>query len=226
MKKKCSEKEEDIPRKDDIRIGIMGGVFDPIHIGHLFTAEEARIKFYLDKVIFVPCLHPTHKRSDHVTAVKHRLKMSYLATESNPYFEVSKIEINRPGISYTIDTIKEFRKIYGWDAGIFFITGADAFLEIETWYQKDELLKMCNFVAATRPGYDLKKLHHNFKKVLNIMEIPALAISSTDIRYRIKKGLSIKYIVLEEVREYIYQHKLYHRKVIRRDNVEKIEQIK
>lgn len=214
MKTNCKASGENSHKEDqeNIRIGIMGGVFDPIHIGHLFTAEEARIKLNLDKVIFVPCRQPTHKRNDHVTAVKHRLKMSYLATESNPFFEVSRIEIDRPGISYTIDTIKEFRKIYGWNSGIFFITGADAFLEIETWYKKDELLTICQFVAATRPGYDLSKLHENFKKVLKVMEIPALAISSTDIRHRIKNGLSIKYIVLEEVREYIFQHRLYHPK--------------
>lgn len=203
------DRKESEQNKDNARIGIMGGVFDPIHIGHLFTAEEARIKYYLDKVIFVPCLNPTHKRNGQVTDVKHRLKMSYLATNNNPYFEVSKIEINRSGPSYTIDTIREFRNIYGWDAGIFFITGADAFLEIETWYKKEELLKMCQFVAATRPGYDLNKLHQNFKEVLKIMEIPLLAISSTDIRNRIRNGLSIKYIVLEEVREYIYKNKLY-----------------
>ncbi len=187
----------------------MGGVFDPIHIGHLFTAEEARIKFCLDKIIFVPCLHPTHKRNDQITDIKHRLQMSYLAIKSNPFFEVSEIEINRPGPSYTVDTIREFRGIYGWNADIFFITGADAFLEIETWYKKDELLKLCKFVAATRPGYDLGKLNTNFKKVLYVMEIPLLAISSTDIRYRIKNDLSIKYIVLEKVRDYIYKNKLY-----------------
>ncbi len=198
-------KENKVP----VRIGIMGGVFDPIHIGHLFTAEEARIQFKLKKVIFVPCLQPTHKRNEEVSDVKHRLTMTYLAVQSNPYFEVSEIEVNRPGPSYTIDTIKEFRNIYGWEAEIYFITGADAFLEIDTWYKKDELLKLCQFVAATRPGYDLARLHNNFKKVLKIMEIPALAISSTDIRYRIKNGLSIKYIVLEEVREYIYGNKLY-----------------
>jgi len=203
------DKKENEKNKNNVRIGIMGGVFDPIHVGHLFTAEEARINYCLDKVIFVPCLNPTHKRNGQVTDVNHRLKMSYLATDNNPYFEVSKIEINRSGPSYTIDTIREFRNIYGWDAGIFFITGADAFLEIETWYKKEELLKMCQFVAATRPGYDLKKLHQNFKEVLKIMEIPLLAISSTDIRNRIRNGLSIKYIVLEEVREYIYEHKLY-----------------
>jgi nicotinate-nucleotide adenylyltransferase len=209
MKTNCREKIEDKNNTKNVRIGIMGGVFDPIHIGHLFTAEEARINYCLDKVIFVPCLNPTHKRNDQVTDVRHRLKMSYLATDSNPYFEVSKIEINRSGPSYTIDTIKEFRRIYGWDAKIFFITGADAFLEIETWYKKEELLTMCQFVAATRPGYDLHKLNNNFKEILKIMEIPLLAISSTDIRNRIRNGLSIKYIVLEEVRDYIYRNKLY-----------------
>ena len=209
MKMHHRDKKENEQNKNNARIGIMGGVFDPIHIGHLFTAEEARINYDLDKVIFVPCLNPTHKRNGQVTDVKHRLKMSYLATDNNPYFEVSKIEINRSGPSYTIDTIREFRNIYGWDTGIFFITGADAFLEIETWYKKEELLKMCQFVAATRPGYDLNKLHQNFKEVLKIMEIPLLAISSTDIRNRIRNGLSIRYIVLEGVREYIYKHKLY-----------------
>ena len=192
-----------------LKLGVMGGVFDPIHIGHLFTAEEARIKFNLHKVIFVPSLQPIHKRNDQITDIKHRLKMTYLAAEGNPYFEVSEIEVNRPGPSYTIDTIKEFRKIYGWQTDIYFITGADAFLEIDTWYKKDELLTLCQFVAATRPGYDLDKLNDNFKKVLKIMEIPALAISSTDIRTRVKSSLNIKYIVLEEIREYIYRHKLY-----------------
>jgi nicotinate-nucleotide adenylyltransferase len=209
MKGNCKEKKEDNKNNENVRIGIMGGVFDPIHIGHLFTAEEARINFCLDKVIFVPCLNPTHKRNDQVTGIRHRLKMSYLAIESNPYFEVSKIEVNRAGPSYTIDTIKEFRNIFGWDAKIFFITGADAFLEIETWYKKEELLAMCQFVAATRPGYDLNKLNNNFKKVLKIMEIPLLAISSTDIRNRIRNNLSIKYIVVDGVREYIYKNKLY-----------------
>ena len=208
---KINNREKSEPEKihNNVRIGIMGGVFDPIHIGHLFTAEEARNNLSLDKVIFVPCLNPTHKRNDRVTTIKHRLQMTYLAIKDNPYFEVSKIEINRPGPSYTIDTIKEFRKIYGWDAEIFFITGADAFLEIESWYKKEELFTMCQFVAATRPGYDLDKLNPNFKRVLKIMEIPLLAISSTDIRFRIKNKLSIKYIVLEEIRKYIYDNKLY-----------------
>lgn len=196
-------------RAKNAKIGIMGGVFDPIHIGHLFTAEEARIKFDLDTVFFVPCLHPAHKRNDRVTEIKHRLAMSYLAIKSNPFFKVSEIEINRPGPSYTIDTIKGFREMFGWEAGIYFITGADAFLEIGTWHEHAELFKICTFVAATRPGYDLTKLNDSFKDKLNIMEIPALAISSTDIRFRIRNQLSIKYIVIDEVLEYIYQNQLY-----------------
>jgi nicotinate-nucleotide adenylyltransferase len=209
MSKNQKELYKTSPNKNNGRLGIMGGVFDPIHIGHLFTAEEARMRLKLDKVIFVPCLQPSHKRNDLVTDIKHRLKMTYLAIEDNPFFEVSEIEVNRSGPSYTIDTIKEFRKIFGWQTDIFFITGADAFLEIDSWYKKDELLKLCRFVAATRPGYDLNKLHNNFKDTLQIMEIPALAISSTDIRYRVKSNLSIKYIVLDVVRIYIYENKLY-----------------
>jgi nicotinate-nucleotide adenylyltransferase len=209
MSNNQKELQKTSSRKESNKIGIMGGVFDPIHIGHLFTAEEARMRLNLDKVIFVPCLQPSHKRSDLVTDIKHRLKMTYMAIEDNPFFEVSEIEVNRSGPSYTIDTIKEFRKIYGWQTDIFFITGADAFLEIDSWYKKDELLKLCKFVAATRPGYDLNKLNNNFKDVLQIMEIPALAISSTDVRYRVKNSLSIKYIVLDVVRKYIYVNKLY-----------------
>lgn len=209
MSKNQKELYKTSPSKNNGRLGIMGGVFDPIHIGHLFTAEEARMRLKLDKVIFVPCLQPSHKRNDLVTDIKHRLKMTYLAIEDNPFFEVSEIEVNRSGPSYTIDTIKEFRKIFGWQTDIFFITGADAFLEIDSWYKKDELLKLCRFVAATRPGYDLNKLHNNFKDTLQIMEIPALAISSTDVRYRVKSNLSIKYIVLDVVRIYIYENKLY-----------------
>ncbi len=209
MSKNQKELYKTSPNKNNGRLGIMGGVFDPIHIGHLFTAEEARMRLKLDKVIFVPCLQPSHKRNDLVTDIKHRLKMTYLAIEDNPFFEVSEIEVNRSGPSYTIDTIKEFRKIFGWQTDIFFITGADAFLEIDSWYKKDELLKLCRFVAATRPGYDLNKLHNNFKDTLQIMEIPALAISSTDVRYRVKSNLSIKYIVLDVVRIYIYENKLY-----------------
>ena len=187
----------------------MGGVFDPIHYGHLFTAEEARVEFKLDKVIFVPCRLPAHKRENSISDPEHRYLMTVLATCNNQFFEVSKVEINRPGPSYSIDTVKEFLKKYNQRVKIFFITGADAFLEINSWYKSEELIKICQFVAATRPGYDLNKLDQKFKKIIKIMEIPALYISSTDIRMRIKEGRNIKYLVPYEVEKYIYESGLY-----------------
>ncbi len=189
----------------------MGGAFDPIHYGHLFTAEEARIEFKLDKVMFVPCRKPVHKRENSISDPEHRYLMTVLAISNNPFFEVSKIELNRPGPSYSIDTVKEILKKYNHRIKIFFITGADAFLEIDSWYKSDELIKLCQFVAATRPGYDLNRLDQRFKKIINIMEIPALSISSTDIRRRVREGKSIKYLVPGKVEEYIYKNKLYQR---------------
>ncbi len=192
----------------------MGGVFDPIHYGHLFTAEEARIEFKLDEVIFVPCREPVHKRENSISAPEHRYLMTVLAISNNPFFEVSKIELNRPGPSYSIDTVKEFLRKYNYEIKIFFITGADAFLEIESWYKSEELIKLCQFIAATRPGYDLDRLDQGFKEIIKIMEIPALSISSTDIRRRVREGKSIKYLVPYEVEEYIYKNKLYRNKRI------------
>ncbi len=189
----------------------MGGVFDPIHYGHLFTAEEARIEFKLDKVIFVPCREPVHKRENSISDPEHRYLMTVLAISNNPFFEVSKIELNRPGPSYSIDTVKEFFKKYNHGIEIFFITGADAFLEIDSWYKSEELIKLCQFVAATRPGYDLNRLDQRFKKIIKIMEIPPLSISSTDIRRRVREGKSIKYLVPYKVEEYIYKNRLYQR---------------
>ncbi|MGB6606724.1 MAG: nicotinate-nucleotide adenylyltransferase [Atribacterota bacterium] len=191
------------------RLGIMGGVFDPIHCGHLFAAEEARVEFRLDKVIFVPCHQPVHKRENNISDFKHRYIMAVLATSNNQFFEVSKAELNRPGPSYSIDTVKEFLNKYNHGVKIFFITGADAFLEVDSWYKSEKLIKLCQFVAATRPGYDLNKLDKKFKKIIKIMEIPALSISSTDIRRRVREGKSIKYLLPQEVEEYIYKKGLY-----------------
>ena len=187
----------------------MGGVFDPIHYGHLFTAEEARISYHLDKVIFVPCHQPVHKKNKNISNPKHRFLMVSLAVKDNPFFEVSKIELQRKGFSYSIDTVKEFLKEYNNDVKIFFITGADAFLEFNTWYKSEELIMLCEFIAATRPGYNLSKLDKNIKDVIHIMKNPALAISSTDIRERIIKGGNIKYLLPEEIIRYISKNKLY-----------------
>ena len=187
----------------------MGGIFDPIHYGHLFTAEEARVNFRLDKIIFIPCRQPAHKKENNISKPECRYSMTILATSNNPFFEVSKIELYRSGPSYSIDTVKEFIKKYNHKIQIFFITGADAFLEINTWYKSDELINLCQFVVATRPGYDLNKLDQRFNKIIKIMEIPALAISSTDIRKRVREGNNIRYLLPYEVEEYIYKNKLY-----------------
>lgn len=197
------------------RICIMGGTFDPIHYGHLVVAEEVRHQFKLDKVIFVPAARPPHKSDKIISDPHHRVHMTRIATSSNKYFEVSTLEVERSGPSYTIDTVEAFKKLFGVQT-IFFITGADAVLEILTWKEAERLLTLCNFIAATRPGYDLKKLHLILKslprEVLdNIipLEVPALSISSTDIRRRVREGRSIKYLLPEAVEEYLRVNCLY-----------------
>lgn len=198
------------------RLGLMGGTFDPIHFGHLVTAEAALGAFNLDRVLFVPSGNPPHKKDYPVTHAKHRFLMTFLAVATNPNFDVSSIEIQRAGYSYAIDTVREILQIYGDDTELYFITGADAILEIFTWKNVDELMDLCQFIAATRPGTNqeelgkfIKKLPENLKRRIHVMEIPALAISSTDIRKRIANGRSIKYLLPESVEKYIAKNKLY-----------------
>jgi len=199
------------------RIGVMGGTFDPIHYGHLVTAEEARVQFGLAQVLFVPNHYPPHKALDGVTPPEPRYHMTLLATVTNPYFAVSRIEIDRPGPSYSIDTILELRRAH--QAGdLFYITGADAILQIVrgAWERSAELLTLCEFIAASRPGFpidvdDLRKFNITGNRLANIhvIEIPALAISSTDIRQRVAGGRPIRYLVPEPVETYIMKHELY-----------------
>ena len=195
------------------RIGIMGGTFDPIHYGHLVAAEEARWKFGLDVVIFVPAGQPPHKPPEGITDKEHRYNMVVLATCPNPHFLVSRVEIDRPGPSYAIDTVREFKKQFGQGTEIFFITGADAVLEILTWHEAEKLIELCDFIAATRPGYDLdamyRKLPEKFLEHIHPLPIPGIAISSTEIRRRVREGLPIKYLVPEPVEQYILKHGLY-----------------
>ncbi|MDD5659790.1 MAG: nicotinate-nucleotide adenylyltransferase [Actinomycetota bacterium] len=205
--------------KKDLKIGIMGGTFNPVHHGHLVTAGEALNQFRLDKVIFVPSGDPPHKNSREEIISEHRYLMTVIATSSNKNFFISRIEIDRKGKSYTIDTIKELKKIYGQSANLYFITGADAILEILSWKKTHEIIQLCSFIAATRPGYDISKIQELkkklFKKAKNdiekifVMEVPALAISSTDIRKRVKEKRPIDYLVPEGVSNYILKHGLY-----------------
>ncbi|MDS1029422.1 nicotinate-nucleotide adenylyltransferase [Bacillota bacterium LX-D] len=196
-------------------LGIMGGTFDPIHYGHLVTAEAARETFNLEKVFFVPSGKPPHKKAYSVTEARHRYLMTILAVVTNPYFEASSIEFDRAGYSYAIDTVKEFKQRYT-GTEIFFITGADAILEILTWKNVDELMQLCHFIAATRPGTKmkeitafLKKLPTVLQKKIHLLEIPALAISSTDIRRRVAEGRTIKYLLPEPIEQYIVKNNLY-----------------
>jgi nicotinate-nucleotide adenylyltransferase len=201
------------------KIGIMGGTFNPIHHGHLVTAQEALDQFRLDEIIFIPTGDPPHKIEDLLADAEDRYLMTVIATSSNDSFFVSRIEIDRKGKSYTIDTVKKLRKMYGKDSELFFVTGADAILEILTWKNTDEIVTLAKFIAATRPGYDLSKIkelrstlfksEEESNEGISIMEIPALAISSTNIRNRIKESRPINYLVPEGVNNYIIKHGLY-----------------
>ncbi len=197
---------------------IMGGTFDPIHYGHLVAAEAARVKFQLDKVFFVPNRQPPHKKDYQVTAAKHRYQMTVLATITNPHFYVSRIELDRPAPSYTIDTLRSVKELLGSKTQVFFISGADAILDILTWKDVDEVMEMCYFIAATRPGYRLEELGRRLGYLLKkyshkvfCVEVPALAISSTDIRERVTQNRPIKYLLPESVENYIYKYELYKR---------------
>ncbi|MTI66677.1 MAG: nicotinate-nucleotide adenylyltransferase [Firmicutes bacterium] len=197
------------------KYGVMGGTFNPIHLGHLVVAEEIRHKLNLDKVIFVPTGNPPHKDNKELTDAKDRYLMTLLATVTNPNFKVSSIEVEREGISYTIDTIKAFRSKYK-DTEFYFITGADALLELHTWKNVSELLNLCKFVTATRPGFELSKIETEIKNlekrynrnIYNI-SVSALQISSTDIRQRIKDERSVKYLLPDPVKYYIDKNCLY-----------------
>lgn len=204
------------------RYGIMGGTFDPIHIGHLVIAEEARNKFNLDKVIFVPSGNPPHKDLNKVTNAIDRYEMTLIATLDNPNFEVSTIELKKNEKTYTVDTLKDLINSCKEETEFYFITGADAILDLPNWKSVDELLELCNFVAATRPGFNLSKMEESIKnlekkynKTIYTITVPSLKVSSTDIRNRIKMGSSVKYLLPLSVENYILKNNLY--KVSKKD---------
>lgn len=199
-----------------LRLGIMGGTFDPIHMGHLVTAEVARQHFNLDHVIFIPAGNPPHKDISLINTAEHRYLMTLLAVIDNPFFTVSRLEIEKKQSSYTIDTVRRFFDIYDEKLNLYFITGADAILDIATWKDYKELLELCYFIAASRPGYSFRKLKVIFGptfpeiiKRVHLLEIPAMAISSTFIRRRVAQGKTIKYLTPESVEQYIHKNQLY-----------------
>jgi nicotinate-nucleotide adenylyltransferase len=189
------------------RIGLMGGTFDPLHLGHLVTAEEAHVELKLDEVVFLPAGTPWQKRE--VTSAEHRYLMTVLATAANPAFSVSRLEVERTGETYTVDTLRAVRAALP-DAALFFITGADAILNILSWKDADECLELAEFVAATRPGHRLEALETGpLRDRVTCLDVPALAISSTDVRERFRGGRSVRYLIPREVEEYVRKHGLY-----------------
>src|SRR3972149_5224358 len=218
-------------------IGVLGGTFNPIHFGHLRVAEEVREEFNLRKIIFVPSAQPPHKSPENIISSNYRKVMAEIAIEGNRFFEISEIEINREGYSYTIDTIHDFKKKYNED--IYLISGVDTFSEFSTWRSVEELVKSCHFIVASRPGENLENLVNVLSNtvtkrfpsvvftyegirgkcsVFNIscssykmfsLETTGLDISATAIRKKISEGKSIKYLVPDAVEEYIKEKRLY-----------------
>jgi len=206
------------------RLGIMGGTFDPIHNGHLVAASEVAHHFSLDEVVFVPTGVPWQKleakdpaarapsaepaREREVSAAEHRYLMTVIATASNPRFSVSRVDIDRPGPTYTIDTLRDLRTVRGPQPEFFFITGADALELITSWPHSDELFTLAHFIGCTRPGHQLSGKGLPDGKV-SLIEIPALAISSTNCRERVRSGRPIWYLVPDGIVQYITKSGLY-----------------
>ena len=218
-----------------MKIGILGGTFDPIHYGHLYIAEEVRQAADLDKVLFIPSAQPPHKSDCIVTPPEHRLEMARLATFGNPFFEVLPIEIEMGGKSYSVRTVERLHEKYGGRADLYFITGVDAFAEIATWFDVERLLTLCHFVVTSRPGFPFRRIeavpHIQAETVdllkemdngrlfaattletgreLILLNTLQLDISATDLRSRVRSGRSIRYLLPDAVESYIMAHSFY-----------------
>lgn len=202
------------PKKN--KVGIMGGSFDPIHYGHLVLAEEVRQHFNLDRVIFIPVGRAPHKSVYQMADAETRCRMVSLAIADNPYFELSRLEIDSKETSYTVHTLRKMKEHYGESAELYFITGADTVLDLENWYEAAEVLKLCTFVGATRPGIvsealvqKAEYLRKTYGAQIELIAIPGLAISSTEIRERLQKGVTVKYLLPDAVERFILQEAVY-----------------
>lgn len=195
-----------------MRLGLLGGTFDPVHLGHLVMAEMARHRFELDRVVWIPAGDPPHKRGEAVTPAEHRLAMVRLAIQDNPGFEVSRWELDHPGPSYTLRTVQGFAALYP-GADLRFLTGADSILEFLTWHRHEELIEACRFIAATRPGYDLAGLRETlpprYQERIDLLPLPWIDLSSTELRERFRAGEPVRYLVPDPVEAYARTHRLY-----------------
>lgn len=195
------------------RLGVMGGTFDPLHWAHLLAAETARVRFGLERVLFVPAGQPPHKSDAIVTDPEDRYAMALLGTAGNPYFEVSRIELDREGPSYSVHTIRELKEFHGPETEIYFIMGADEALDLGSWYESDALPELARFLAAPRPGFHLSdlrtRLPEPFQEVVELLPMSPVELSSTKLRARVAAGESIRYLVPENVEVYIRKRGLY-----------------
>jgi len=196
-----------------VNIGVLGGTFDPIHIGHLVVAEEARIKLGLGEVLFTPAGHPWLKQDRAITSAVHRVEMVRRAIADNPHFKLSTLEVERPGLSYTVDTLTILRKQLGREVRFFFILGRDTLAELPLWKEPQKVVELCRLVVPPRLGSrDLKHLETALpglmEKVIQL-DMPVIGISSSEIRQRIAQGLPIRYLVPAEVERYITEHSIY-----------------
>lgn len=196
------------------KVGIMGGTFDPIHLGHLVVANEVLNMYKMDEIIFIPVGIPPHKIGISASSWDRYLMVT-MATLSNDKFKVSDIEIKNPGKSYTLNTLRELTNLYT-DTEFYFITGTDAVIDLPNWHEPEEVLSLCKFIAVSRPGIGNEKVEkriieikNKFKGDIELLQVPMLQISSTDIRDRFKKGISAKYMLPESVERYIIKNKLY-----------------
>ena len=205
------------------RVGVLGGTFDPVHYGHLVIAEEVYATLKLSEVVFVPTGQPPHKTNEVVTAAEHRLAMVELAIASNPHFTISQVDLDRPGPSYTVDTLRLLRKQWGEQTAIYFVIGGDSLEELLTWHDAAGILQqLTHLVAVKRPGYNESREYHDWlesrlpgiKERLLIVEAPQFDISSTDLRLRVAEGRPIKYQTPENVEQYIVQNNLYRQKFV------------
>jgi len=189
-----------------VRLGLFGGSFDPLHVGHLLAASESADRLGLDRVEFVTAARPPHKRP--VAPAEARHEMVVLATARDPRFFPSRLELDHPGPSFTVDTLRRARRRWP-EAELFFITGADAYRDVGTWKEPEALVELAGMVAVSRPGYDLARLDPFFRQRVRLLEIPGYEVSSTEVRRRVAEGRSIRYLVPFEVEVYIEKHGLY-----------------
>lgn len=197
-----------------VRRGVLGGTFDPVHLGHLLAAQQVLEHLELERVYFAPAARPPHKLERQATAVEHRLRMLELAVEGNPDFAISRVDLDRPGPHYSADTVEILQREWGPEAQLWFILGADSLGDLSSWHQPERLVRTAWLAVVERPGYELElhELQHAVPGVIeriHFVPIPEMEISSSDLQERVRQGRSIRYLVPDAVEAYIRHHRLY-----------------